>query len=73
MAGYIVLDGQHRVAAVVTELGWVEEQLEVMAYYNLTDARAAEISRRLQDRRNLHLVRPLPDGSWPPANRPPWP
>lgn len=52
---YVVLDGQHRITAVVVVLGWESEILECQGYYNLTDARAAEISEGLQDRRNLHV------------------
>lgn len=54
---YVTLDGQHRISAVAINppvgLGWKSELIECQAYYDLTDARAAEISRGLQDRRDL--------------------
>lgn len=51
---YIIIDGQHRVHAVVRVCGWVTEQIQCQVFRDIDDAEAARISLGHQERRNLH-------------------
>ena len=52
----VIIDGQHRLQAVVAVLGWGDQTVPCLLYKNLTEREASELSLGLQDRRNLHPV-----------------
>jgi hypothetical protein len=52
---YVILDGQHRCQACRL-VGYNDSQVSCLLYEGLSPARAAELSRNLQDRRNLHAL-----------------
>jgi hypothetical protein len=51
---FMVLDGQHRVRALVDFLAYLDQKIQCMVYRDITPAEAAAISLGLQERRNLH-------------------
>jgi len=52
---FIIIDGQHRVAAVRL-IGWDDQRVPCLLYEHLTIETAAELSLGLQERRNLHAL-----------------
>lgn len=50
---YVVIDGQHRLAAMRL-VGWDDQRAPCLLYEGLTMETAAELSLGLQERRNLH-------------------
>lgn len=51
---FVIIDGQHRVRAVVEILKWTTEIIQCMVFSDIADDEAARISLGHQERRNLH-------------------
>jgi hypothetical protein len=51
---YVIIDGQHRVRAIVDVCGWCSEMIQCQVFRDISNAEAARLSLGHQERRNLH-------------------